>query len=244
MIVVTGAAQGIGFAIAKQFAEQAGSVTLLDINADRLHQATTELSSQGMKVASTVCDVSNPAEVVDAFAKIAENRGVVDVLVNSAGVLRTSKVREIDEGEWDLVVDTNLKGTFFCSQSVLGGMTSQGYGKIVNIASMAGRATSTLGGAHYTAAKAGVLGLTRHLARESAPYHVNVNAVCPGIVDTPMVRAVLTPDLADRVNAGIPFGRLAAPEEVAALVLFLSSDQAAYITGSSVDIHGGEMIIQ
>jgi 3-oxoacyl-[acyl-carrier protein] reductase len=123
-------------------------------------------------------------------------------------------------------------------------MAGRGGGRIVNMASMAGRATSTLGGAHYTAAKAGLLGLSRHLAREWAPFHINVNAVCPGIVDTPMVRNAVDDERLARVLASIPFGRLAAPEEIAALVCFLASDQAAYITGASVDIHGGEMIIQ
>ena len=170
--------------------------------------------------------------------------GGVDILVNNAGVLRSTKVEAISPEEWDLVLDVNLKGAFLCAQAVLSTMVSRGGGRIVNMASMAGRATSTLGGAHYTAAKAGLLGLSRHLAREWAPHRITVNAVCPGIVDTPMVRQAVDAERMARVLASIPFGRLADPGEIANLVCFLASDEAAYITGASVDIHGGEMIIQ
>jgi NAD(P)-dependent dehydrogenase (short-subunit alcohol dehydrogenase family) len=158
-------------------------------------------------------------------------------------VLRSSALEQISEAEWDLVVDANLKACFLCSQAVVPDMKNRRYGKILNMASMAGRATSTLGGAHYTAAKAGVLGLTRHLARELAPCRINVNAVSPGIVDTPMVAAALSSEQRQKLAASIPFERLAAPAEIASLVAFLVSDDAAYITGASVDIHGGELII-
>jgi NAD(P)-dependent dehydrogenase (short-subunit alcohol dehydrogenase family) len=173
-----------------------------------------------------------------------QHYGRVDILVNNAGVLRSTPVDAISPEEWDLVLNVNLKGAFLCAQAVFATMARQGGGRVVNMASMAGRATSTLGGAHYTAAKAGLLGLSRHLAREWAPYHINVNAVCPGIVDTPMVHNAVDDERMARLLASIPFGRLADPDEIAALVCFLASDQAAYITGASVDIHGGEIIIQ
>src|SRR5215469_2233441 len=172
-----------------------------------------------------------------------ERFGAVDILVNNAGVLRSSAVEQITDDEWDHVLDVNLKAWFLCAQAALADMKLRRYGKIINMASTAGRATSTLGGAHYTAARAGVLGLTRHLAREFAPYGINGNAVSPGIVDTPMVASTLTPEQRQRLAASIPFERLAAPAEVASLVAFLASDEAAYITGASVDIHGGELII-
>lgn len=129
-------------------------------------------------------------------------------------------------------------------QAVFASMASRGGGRIVNMASMAGRATSTLGGAHYTAAKAGVLGLSRHLAREWASAGITVNSVCPGIVDTPMVHGAVDAERLEQVRGSIPLGRLADPGEIASLVCFLASAEAAYITGASVDIHGGELIIQ
>jgi 3-oxoacyl-[acyl-carrier protein] reductase len=154
-----------------------------------------------------------------------------------------SKIEEIDEDEWDLVLDVNLKGVFLCCQAVLPTMKARRAGKIVILASMAGRATSTFGGAHYTASKAGVLGLCRHVAREAAPFGIAVNAINPGVIDTPMVQTRSTPEEIERITAGIPFGRFGTAEEVAELVLFLASDRAAYITGAAVDIHGGEMFI-
>jgi NAD(P)-dependent dehydrogenase (short-subunit alcohol dehydrogenase family) len=188
-------------------------------------------------------DVTRASDISRMVASARTRFGAVDILVNNAGVLRSSAVEQIGEDEWDLVVDTNLKACFLCAQAVVSDMKARRYGKILNLASMAGRATSTLGGAHYTAAKAGVLGLTRHLARELAPYRINVNAISPGIVDTPMIAGALTPEQRQKLAASIPFERLADPAEIASLVAFLVSDEAAYITGASVDIHGGEIII-
>ena len=141
------------------------------------------------------------------------------------------------------MVDANLTGAFLCARAAYPALKATGHGRIVNMASMAGRATSTLGGVHYTTAKAGVLGLTRHLAREWARDGITVNALSPGIVDTPMVRESTGEERMAQVLASIPLGRLAEPWEVAALVCFLASDEAAYITGANVDIHGGELII-
>ncbi len=241
--IVTGAAQGMGFAIAARLLREGAKVILADINADGLSRAVEELAEWRATAHPVQVDVTRGDDVTDMVANAAARFGAVDILVNNAGVLRSSAVEQISDAEWDLVVDTNLKSTFFCAQAVCDGMKARRYGKIINMASMAGRATSTLGGAHYTAAKAGVLGLTRHLARELAPYRINVNAVSPGIVDTPMVASALSPDRRQQLAASIPFERLAAPEEVASLVAFLASDEAAYITGASVDIHGGELII-
>jgi 3-oxoacyl-[acyl-carrier protein] reductase len=241
--IVTGAAQGIGFAIAARLLSEGARVVLADINSDRLARAAEELAEWRSTTEPVKVDVTRASEVTGMVASAQARFGPVDILVNNAGVLRSSAIEQISEEEWDLVVDANLKTCFVCAQAVVPGMKVRRYGKIVNMASMAGRATSTLGGAHYTAAKAGVLGLTRHLARELAPYRVNVNAVSPGIVDTPMVAAALTPEQRQKLSASIPFERLAAPAEIASLIAFLVSDEAAYITGASVDIHGGELII-
>ena len=241
--IVTGAGQGMGLAIAERLLREGASVVLADINRDRLARAAEELDAWRTTLEAVQVDLTRPSDVTRLVASARARFGAVDILVNNAGVLRSSAVEQISEEEWDLVVNGNLKACFLCAQAVVPDMKARRYGKVLNMASMAGRATSTLGGAHYTAAKAGVLGLTRHLARELAPYRINVNAVSPGIVDTPMVAAALTPDQVAALAASIPFERLAAPAEIASLVAFLVSDEAAYITGASVDIHGGELII-
>ena len=242
--IVTGSGQGIGHAIAERLARDGTQVVVADVNAEQARATAAALHAQGLQAISVTVDVTDAADVRHLVGHAVQVYGGVDILVNNAGVLRSTKVEAISPEEWDLVLDVNLKGAFLCAQAVLGTMVSRGGGRIVNMASMAGRATSTLGGAHYTAAKAGLLGLSRHLAREWAPYRITVNAVCPGIVDTPMVRQAVDAERMARVLASIPFGRLADPGEIANLVCFLASDEAAYITGASVDIHGGEMIIQ
>jgi 3-oxoacyl-[acyl-carrier protein] reductase len=241
--IVTGAAQGIGFAIAARLLSEGAKVVLADVNSDRLARAAEDLAEWRATTEPVEVDVTHASEVTRLVASAQERFGPVNILVNNAGVLRSTAIEQISPEEWDLVVDANLKACFLCAQAVIPEMKARRYGKILNLASMAGRATSTLGGAHYTAAKAGVLGLTRHMARELAPYRVNVNAVSPGIVDTPMVAAAVTPEQRQKLTASIPFERLAAPAEIASLVAFLVSDDAAYITGASVDIHGGELII-
>jgi NAD(P)-dependent dehydrogenase (short-subunit alcohol dehydrogenase family) len=140
-------------------------------------------------------------------------------------------------------MNVNVKGVFLFSRAVLPIMREKGYGKIINISSSAGRSTSELGGAHYTASKAAVLGLTRHTAREYGPYGINVNSVCPGLVDTPMIREEASPEKLDHWLKQIPLGRFADPREEADLVLFLASDEAKYITGATVDFNGGSLLI-
>lgn len=242
--LVTGAGSGMGRAIALALAREGASVAVNDVSSGAAEATARTIRRFGGDAAAAAADVSVAAAVHEMVGSVLARYGTVDILVNNAGVLRGTPVAGISEAEWDLVLDVNLKGTFLCSQAVLPEMKRKRSGKIVNLASLAGKATSTLGGAHYTAAKAGVLGLSRHIAREAAPHGINVNAVCPGIIDTPMVRGNVGARRLAAVVRGIPFGRLGEPEEVAKLVLFLASDAASYITGAAVDIHGGELIVQ
>jgi NAD(P)-dependent dehydrogenase (short-subunit alcohol dehydrogenase family) len=241
--IVTGAGQGIGRAIAERFAHDGANVVVVDLNGAAAEAAAEAIRAGGGHALGVETDVTDAMAVRSMVARAVEAFGGVDILVNNAGILRSTRIVDISPDEWDLVADVNLKSAFLCSQAVHDSMVARGGGRIVHMASMAGRATSTLGGAHYSTAKAGVLGFSRHLAREWARDNITSNAVSPGIVDTPMVRGSTDEARMATVLASIPLGRLADPAEIANLVCFLASDEATYITGANVDIHGGELII-
>jgi 3-oxoacyl-[acyl-carrier protein] reductase len=239
--IVTGAGGGIGQAVAERLAAEGATVVIADIFQLALDRAREAIQARG-RISAVVTDVTN-SDAVDRLVRVAASRGRIDVLVNAAGVLRSTAADAIALSEWEYVLRTNLTSAFLCARAVHPSMAAAGYGRIVNVASMAGRATSTLGGAHYTTAKAGMLGLTRHLAREWTRLGITVNAVSPGIVDTGMIRSAASEDRLREVESDIPAGRFAQPAEIAALICFLASPEAGYITGTNVDIHGGELII-
>lgn len=240
--IVTGAASGIGKAVGQRLAAEGAYVVMADVDGAAAESAAAAVIDAGGRADALRADVSS-ADDAARMADIATRRGSIDVLVNNAGIVRSTPAADISMAEWDLVMRINATGAFLCAKAVYPTMKRGGGGRIVNVASMAGRATSTLGGAHYTTSKAAVLGLTRHLAREWASDGITVNAISPGIVDTPAVRAAADETKIRQVTRSIPLGRLGEPAEVAALVAFLASPEAAYITGANVDIHGGELII-
>ena len=244
VVIVTGAGRGMGLACALSFSKEGASVALIDINKDETHKTVDRLRAEGKKAMACECDVSKPADVQRTVNTILEKFDTVDILVNNAGVLRiTTPVEDIEDAEWDLILDVNVKGVFLFSKAVLPVMRKKEYGKIVNMASSAGRSTSELGGAHYTASKAAVLGFSRHMAREYGPYGINVNSICPGLVETPMIREEASQERLDHWIGQIPLGRFADPGEAADLVLFLASDQSKYITGATIDFNGGSLLI-
>ncbi|MBC8465968.1 SDR family oxidoreductase [bacterium] len=235
--IVTGAAQGIGKAISVLFVSQAIEVVLCDINFEAV-QATAELfGSTGFQV-----DVTDSMAVKELVTQTMDKYKRIDILVNNAGILFPSRFENISKEEWDKVLDVNVNGVFNFTKAVIGIMKSQQFGRIVNISSSAGRSVSTLGGAHYTTSKAAVLGLTRAVAKEMAPHGITVNAVCPGLIDTEMVRMDCKPEAIGKYESIIPIPRLGTPEEVAKLVSFLIFN-ADYITGASIDINGGDLMI-
>lgn len=242
--MVSGAGRGMGRSCALSFSEEGAAVAFVDIEVDEIKSTVAQLKEQGSEAIAIKCDVSKFDEVHKAVQTTIETYGTVDILVNNAGVLSTTTPLEnIEEKEWDLIMNVNLKGVFLFSQAVLPVMRKKEHGKIINISSSAGRSTSELGGAHYTASKAGVLGLTRHTAREYGPYGINVNSVCPGLVETPMIREEASKEKLDHWIKQIPLGRFAEPSEEADLVLFLASDQSKYITGATIDFNGGSLLI-
>ena len=242
--IVTGAARGMGYAVAKRLAAGGASVVINDVNAEAAARAASDLHALGHAALAVPGDVTSGYDVGQLVARAADHYGEVHILINNAGILRPTPVIDIQEDEWDLVVNVNLKGTYLCSRAVLPGMQKTGWGRIVNFSSTAGKNISTVGGAHYTAAKAGILGFTRHLAKEVARYGITVNAVLSRADrhrDGPVYHQRWsgprhTPD-------SFPIKRLGEPFEVAELVAFLASERAAYITGASLDINGGDLMI-
>lgn len=242
--IVTGAGRGMGRACALALAAEGAAVGLVDLRTEEIGQIAAQIRAEGGQALALVCNVAKSAEVNRVVEAVAAEFGTVDILVNNAGILRTTTpLEEISEEEWDLIIEVNLKGMFLFSKAVLPIMRAKRFGKIVNVSSSAGRSTSELGGAHYTVSKTGVLGLTRHTAREYGAYGINVNSVCPGLVETPMIREEASQERLDHWLKQIPLGRFADPSEEADLVLFLASDQAKYITGATIDFNGGSLLI-
>jgi len=238
--VVTGAAQGIGRATAELLIERGASVVLSDLDPARIAAAAAELGPNAIPAAG---DISDPAAVSRLIGVALERWGRLDVLVTAAGILHPTRFSAIPLPEWRRTLDVNLTGVFLCMQAAAAPMMAQRYGRIVNLSSTAGKSVSTLGGAHYTASKAGVLGLTRAAAKELAPDGITVNAVCPGLIDTEMVRANVSPERLESYRASFPIHRLGAPVEVAAMICFLASEEAGYVTGAAFDITGGDLMV-
>jgi 3-oxoacyl-[acyl-carrier protein] reductase len=242
--LITGAARGMGRACALAFAGEGARVVVVDANLAGAQGVCGEIESAGGKGIALSCDVSRSDHVGEMLRRALEAFGTIDILVNNAGILRaTTPLETISEEEWDMVLDVNLKGAFLCTRAVLPIMRKRHYGKIVNISSSAGRSTSELGGAHYTVSKTGMLGLTRHTAREYGQYGINVNSICPGLVETPMIREQASKERLDHWLKQIPLGRFADPSEEADLVLFLCSEEARYITGATIDFNGGSLLL-
>ena len=234
--IVTGAARGIGFEIARLLAEGAATVVLVDVLEDALRDAAGKLP--GAKAVLTYkTDVTDEAAVEQMIEDVIEKCGRVDILVNNAGITRDDLVLRMDADEWDLVMKVNLKGTFLMTKHASRYMVRQKYGRIVNMASVSGLVGNP-GQANYSASKAGVVGFTRTVARELARKNICCNAIAPGFIDTDMTRVL--PEKAKEAALGaIPLQRMGTPVEVARAVCFLASDDASYITGHVLPVDGG-----
>ncbi|MBI2116186.1 MAG: 3-oxoacyl-ACP reductase FabG [candidate division NC10 bacterium] len=244
--IVTGSSDGIGRAAALIFAREGGQVVLNARGQDRLEATRTALQAVGKPPLVVAGNVSQAAVVERLVGETLQQFGRMDILVNNAGggtLLRF--LEEVTEEEWDLTVDSNLKSAFLCCKAVAPAMKRQQYGRIVNVSSVAGRNVSRLSGPQYSSAKAGMLGLTRHLAQDLGPFGITANAVAPGptLVDRVARKwALRSEEDRARILANIPLGRLAAPEEVATVIAFLASDDAAYVTGVTIDVNGGSFM--
>jgi len=241
--IVTGAGQGMGRAVALGLAREGGCVVVNDIRREAAHQVADEIAQDQGSALPVAADVTDKAQIDSMVNATLEKFGSIDILINNAGLLFSTPVEEIGLEEWNRVLSVNLTAPLLLSQAVLPALKARHGGKIVNVASSAGRSTSELGGAHYTASKTGLLGLSRHLAREWARHNINVNAICPGLIETPMIAAKNLQERLDFFLGQIPLGCLGKCQNVADLVLFLASDESSYITGATIDINGGSLMI-
>ncbi len=239
-VLITGAARGIGFEIAKQFAAEGAILSLFDFNAENLNTAKIELEKMAKRVYTYLVDVSNRKEVYEAVAK-AETIAPIDVLINNAGIASETPFLEIEEADWKKIVDINLTGMFFISQAVCRGMAKRKSGVVVNMASKNGM-DGEAGYAHYNASKGGVIMLTKTMALELAHLGIRVNAVCPGYIQTPMSIEIDSPEFVQKfVDRYIPLNRTGKVEEVAPAFLFLASNESSFMTGQILILDGGQL---
>lgn len=241
--LVTGGARGIGKAIVESLSEAGHPVAVADVRAEQADATAQEVASGGGRAIAVEMDVTDPGSVAAGVERAVSELGPIDVLVNNAGGDELRPFLETDEAFWDWVVELNYKGQLRVTRAVLPGMVERGFGRVVNVASDAGRVGSSLE-AVYSGAKGGVIAFTKSLAREVARAGVTVNAVCPGPTDTPMLRGMADEDeagakLIDALTRSVPMRRLGEPEDVASAVAFLASERAGFITGQTLSVSGG-----
>jgi 3-oxoacyl-[acyl-carrier protein] reductase len=235
--IVTGAGQGIGRAIALELAKDGIRVVVSDANHDTALQTAEEIQSFGRQALAIKTDVANSGDVSEMVETAVAEFGRVDILINNAGIARSGTLLKLTEDAWDEVLDVNLKGIFRTTKAVARHMMEARYGKIVNVSSIYGR-TGVVGDSNYAASKAGIVGFTKSTARELARHDINVNAILPGMVDTPLLRGIPDRYLKPMIEE-IPLRRVGTPEDIANVAAFLVSDEASYITGAAIEVTGG-----
>jgi len=237
--VITGGAQGIGYAIAERLGREGWEIALVDVDAAHGEAASETLRRLDISCTNYLCDVSQSSEVNECLKKIRSDLGSIGALVNNAGIIRDNWIEKISDEDWDQVIDVNLKGTFNMCRAVVSHMRESGKGTIVNITSRAWLGNP--GQANYSASKGGVVSLTRTLALELARFNINCNAVAPGLIDTPLSRS-LPEHVRERLVQAQPTKKMGTPQDVAAAVAFLISDDARFITGQVLNVCGGKSV--
>jgi NAD(P)-dependent dehydrogenase (short-subunit alcohol dehydrogenase family) len=238
--IVTGAARGLGRAVAERLLQRGAAVAVNVRDAARADALASSLKGRVLAVPGDITAEDVPEQIV---RRTLDRFGRIDILVNNAALARSARLPALSAREFRDALEVNLVAPFRLTQAVAPTMQAQRYGRVINMSSSAGRTVSTLGGAHYTASKAGLLGLTRATAKELGPFGITVNAVCPGMIDTELTHEHAPPELLERLAAGYPVRRLGTAREVADLVCFAASEAAGYITGTSLDINGGDLMM-
>ncbi|MBT2274989.1 SDR family NAD(P)-dependent oxidoreductase [Rhodococcus qingshengii] len=237
VVLVTGGAQGLGAAMSERFAAEGAHVAIADVNSGAAADLATRLQAvTGRACSSHAVDVTDSVEVTAWTDEIASRLGRIDVLVNNAGIIRDNRVEDIDDDDWHAVLEVSLSGSFYCARAVLPHMRSRGYGRIVSFSSMSWR--GNFGQANYVAAKAGIVGLTRTLALETARQGITANAIAPRLIETPMLASMNGP-ARDKLVSKVPQRRTGAPGEIAEAAAYLCSPAAGYVSGVVLDVDGG-----
>src|SRR5829696_2971634 len=241
--LVTGAGSGIGASIAAILAREGCVVCIADLRVELAQKVEKDLKKEGGKAFSAQLDVGDPKQVEQVVRRVVDVYGRIDILVNNAGILKTGPIVDSSVQDWEEVSKINLSSVFYCSKAVLPFMIEEKYGKIVNIASVSAmRGGGALGNTLYGTTKAGVVAMTKGLARELAPLRINVNAIAPAVAETSMTKNRLSPELRGKIRERIPMGRLGEASDVANLAAFLASDVSGYITGETIAIDGGYLV--
>jgi 3-oxoacyl-[acyl-carrier protein] reductase len=235
--LITGASRGIGRACALALSEAGARVALAARTQAQLDSLAAEIRDQGREAFPVAMDLSNADSIKEAMGRVAKEFGRIDILVNNAGITKDNLALRMKKEDWDLVIATNLTGAFLAIQQVLQGMMRERWGRIINISSVVGE-TGNPGQANYVASKAGLIGVTKALAQEMGSRNITINAVAPGYIETDMTQG-LSAELKEKMLANIPLKRIGRPEDVAAAVKFLASEEAGYITGHVLDVNGG-----
>ncbi|OZT77520.1 SDR family NAD(P)-dependent oxidoreductase [Salinicoccus roseus] len=244
LITGAGSEKGIGRATAVKLSEGGATVIVADVNEAGVKQVAEGIRDEGGNAEGITMDITDQSRVADAVNTLVEKYGKIDILVNNAGISRPTRVLDIPEDEWDLVFNINMKGLFFVTQSVLKFMKENEYGRVINLSSVSGkRGGGIFGGSHYSAAKAGVTGFTKAIAREMAEFNITCNTVAPGLVGgTNITGGLLTEEAEKQIIEGIPLKRVGEVDDIAHSIAFLASEGAGYITGEELDINGGSHI--
>jgi len=235
--LITGGARGIGQAIAMNFAREGANIVVADVNLEVAQKTASDIEALGRKALALEMDVTDYAKVEEGINKILDKFGKVDILVNNAGITKDNLILRMSQAEWDAVINVNLKGTFNCIKAVSKPMVKQRSGKIISIASIIGL-MGNFGQANYAASKAGIIALTKTVAKELASRNINANAVAPGFIQTEMT-AKLSEDVKKKMMEAIPLSKLGTPDDVANVCLFLASEESNYITGQTITVDGG-----
>ena len=240
--IITGSGSGIGRATAILMAKWGARVVVVDIDRGAAETTVSEIQKSGGKAETAIVDVCIEDQVIPFFEKVSRDSGRIDILVNGVGGGKPGRVGDITGSDWDRMFAFNTRSSFLCSREAARFMAASGGGRIINVASIAGQTSSILQGAHYSAAKAAVIGMTRHMARELGPLGIHVNAIAPGPTSTERVERQMTPEKRQAVISRFPLRRMATPEDQAGVILFLASSLSNYVTGVTIDVSGGILL--